>query len=437
MKNFAAETGGTIMMRWRFVLMLMVGIAISGFARNGMAGPVKPSIAQESLIGCYVRATDIGIGTLVLSLNPDFSYSAIVMGNGGDSGGDLGKALGHWRLSANVVMLTPERETLGLIGGLGRLSVRRVGGAYSLHLLETGKRGTLSSSPCWSPGSPLFENTATNSRFSGEMLAGKLRETRAAAEGGDAHAQNKLAEMYAFGRGGVVYDNVEAVKWYRKAAEQGLAEAAYMVGVMYREGNGVGEDDAQAVLWFRKAAEQGYASAQSDLGVMYRDGKGVAKDDAQALLWFHKAAEQGEVSGQNNLAAMYVCGCGVAQDDAKALEWFAKAGEQPSWGAENMDQSSWMVDKLKVRDRLRRWKKAAIRGDARAKSRLGELYGTSDRDGGGDGDGRQQDDTQAARWYRRAAVQGDPAGQDDLGVMYRDGRGVTRDDEQAVLWFRK
>jgi uncharacterized protein len=36
---------------------------------------------------------------------------------------------------------------------------------------------------------------------------------------------------------------------------------------------GVPEDDAEAVKWFRKAAEQGYADAQYNLGLMYAYGK--------------------------------------------------------------------------------------------------------------------------------------------------------------------
>ena len=41
-------------------------------------------------------------------------------------------------------------------------------------------------------------------------------------------------------------------------AEQGDAEAQYNLGVMYREGMGVTEDDVQAIYWFTKAAEQGH-----------------------------------------------------------------------------------------------------------------------------------------------------------------------------------
>ena len=53
----------------------------------------------------------------------------------------------------------------------------------------------------------------------------------------------------------------EAMKWYRKAAEQDAADAQLILGFMYDAGEGVPENDAEAVGWYRKAAEQGHAEA--------------------------------------------------------------------------------------------------------------------------------------------------------------------------------
>ena len=54
-------------------------------------------------------------------------------------------------------------------------------------------------------------------------------------------------------------------KEYRKAAEQGDANAQYNLGVCYEKGEGVKKDLSQAVQWYRKAAEQGMPGAQSKL----------------------------------------------------------------------------------------------------------------------------------------------------------------------------
>jgi TPR repeat protein len=50
-----------------------------------------------------------------------------------------------------------------------------------------------------------------------------------------------------------------------------------------------------------------------------------------------------------------------------------------------------------------------------------------------DGLGVSKDYTQAARWYRGAAEQGDPNGQYD--TLYAAGRGVPLDYESAYVWY--
>ena len=58
---------------------------------------------------------------------------------------------------------------------------------------------------------------------------------------------------------------ISSVTDIRKAAEQGNADAQFNLGLMYFEGEEVSQDDAEAVEWWRKAAEQGLAAAQSIL----------------------------------------------------------------------------------------------------------------------------------------------------------------------------
>ena len=89
---------------------------------------------------------------------------------------------------------------------------------------------------------------------------------------------------------GVPKDDAEAVKWFRKSAEQDYAMAQYNLGVMYSVGNGVPEDDVEAMKWVRKAAEQGDASAQKGLGIIYYNARGVPKDFGKAYVWLNLAA---------------------------------------------------------------------------------------------------------------------------------------------------
>jgi len=70
---------------------------------------------------------------------------------------------------------------------------------------------------------------------------------------------------------------------------------------MYDHGYGVPENDAEAVKWFRKATEQGVADAQLNLGVNYGNGTGVPKDYVKAHMWFSLTKAQGNKDASDYL----------------------------------------------------------------------------------------------------------------------------------------
>ena len=140
--------------------------------------------------------------------------------------------------------------------------------------------------------------------------------------------------VVAYNRG----DYATAIREWRPLAKQGVADAQYNLGVMYRKGRGVPQDDAEAVKWYRKAAEQGHAVAPVSLGVMYVRGRGVRQDYAAALQWWRKAAEQGVAGAQNNLGVLYSDGRGVPQDYVQAHMWLTLAASRHPPG-EDRDQS--------------------------------------------------------------------------------------------------
>jgi hypothetical protein len=73
------------------------------------------------------------------------------------------------------------------------------------------------------------------------------------------------------------------------------------------------------------------------------------------------------------------------------------------------------------------WKESAEQGDPRSQYELGLMYEN--------GEGVQQNDLEALRWYRQSAEQGLMAAQNSLGVMYSEGRGAPKDDLEAVKWY--
>ena len=146
------------------------------------------------------------------------------------------------------------------------------------------------------------------------------------AEQGNAEAQFLLGCCYHVGSG--VTENKEtAVYWYSKSAEQGNAEAQNQLAYCYENGEGVAVDEQMAVYWCRKAAEQGIAWSQYRLGLCYDSGEGVAEDKETAVYWYRKAAEQGHAEAQNQLAYCYEIGKGVAEDKEMAAYWRRKAAE--------------------------------------------------------------------------------------------------------------
>jgi TPR repeat protein len=70
----------------------------------------------------------------------------------------------------------------------------------------------------------------------------------------------------------------------------------------------------------------------------------------------------------------------------------------------------------------------ADRGNAEEQNTLGVMYR--------DGDGVTQSDTEAVKWFRLGADQGSAAAQTNLGFMYETGRGVTQSNTEAAKWFR-
>ena len=72
----------------------------------------------------------------------------------------------------------------------------------------------------------------------------------------------------------VLQDYTEALKWYRRAAEQGHSIAEYNFGVLHYRGLWSPGIFPEAAKWYRKAADQGNGDAQFSLAAFYYAGAG-------------------------------------------------------------------------------------------------------------------------------------------------------------------
>lgn len=111
-------------------------------------------------------------------------------------------------------------------------------------------------------------------------------------------AQNLQAGLDAYNRG----DWSTALNELLPLAEQGQVKAELYVGNLFGDGHGVELNHATAVKWFKKAAEQGDPEAEYDVGLFYYFGLGgLPKDVEKAAEWYRKSAAQGNSKAATGL----------------------------------------------------------------------------------------------------------------------------------------
>lgn len=119
------------------------------------------------------------------------------------------------------------------------------------------------------------------------------------AKQGNVRAQFELASIH------YIKNRIEeAIDWFGRAAEQGLARAQYNLGYMYNLGEGVKQDYELAHKWYLNAARQGYASATNNLGYMYEAGEGVEINYEKAHMYYSLSAAQGDKGATKNRDAL-------------------------------------------------------------------------------------------------------------------------------------
>lgn len=177
----------------------------------------------------------------------------------------------------------------------------------------------------------------------------------------------------------------EAIKWLRRAADQGHDGATFDLGLTLRER---GEPD-KADEWFRRAADRGNVAAIYNVGLRLKEEEEEPFEEAEQ--WFRRAAEGGDVAAMYNLGLVLR---DKGENDAAEL-WLRR-------GAEGGDVAAMYNLGLLLRDRR-------------------------------DQDGDRRDREGAELWLRRSAHEGDPAAMRDLSLLLREG-GLN---EESELWLRR
>ncbi len=124
-------------------------------------------------------------------------------------------------------------------------------------------------------------------------------------------------------------DSETALEELLPLAEDGDADARFILGLMYATGEGVPHDYVEAMRWYRLAAEQGYAAAQFNLADMYKYGKGATQDYVQAYMWWSVAGANGfeEANLHRDIVSEWMAPADISQAQRLAREWLEAHGE--------------------------------------------------------------------------------------------------------------
>ncbi|TAL80422.1 MAG: sel1 repeat family protein [Beijerinckiaceae bacterium] len=155
-----------------------------------------------------------------------------------------------------------------------------------------------------------------------------------------AAAKNNAGALYNLGilelqkKTGGTPDFKKAADYFGKAAEFGLPDADYALGLLYRKGRGVVRDDKIAALWMSRAARENNIPGEVEYAIMLFNGIGVAKDETAAARLFLKAAAANNPVAQDRIARLLVVGRGIKSDLVQAMKWHIlarAAGEKDPW----------------------------------------------------------------------------------------------------------
>ena len=229
-------------------------------------------------------------------------------------------------------------------------------------------------------------------------------------------------------------DPKAALALYGEAADQGNAQAMYLLGTYYLTGAFVEKQDlAVAAEFFRRAAELNYLPAVFRLALFTLDGiGGIPRDRDEGFRLTRLAADGGLAPAQLFWGQMLAAGDAGEKDPAEALRYFRMAAEQDYGPALSEVGRYYEQGKCGLRadpeTAFKFYLRAAEKKDPMGLCRLGVCYEY--------GKGTDRDPKKAAECYRKAADRGYANAQYNLGLCYAGGIGVTENEEEAVRLFR-
>lgn len=145
----------------------------------------------------------------------------------------------------------------------------------------------------------------------------------------DAKVATRLADTLHQGKT-VPKDDVEAAKWYQRAAERKEPRAISMYAQMLVDGGTVPRDRDRGLALLQQLADRGYSSAALQLGEILESGRGDAAPDLAGAVRSYKQGcdnkisdkpqRNGRIEACRHYAQMLKDGRGIEADPDKAAE---------------------------------------------------------------------------------------------------------------------
>ena len=221
------------------------------------------------------------------------------------------------------------------------------------------------------------------------------------------------------------------INYIIKSAEQGEAEAQYLLGYCYQFGIGVEQNEKLAVKWYRVSAEQKYPLAQYALGGCYFQGQGVKQNDDKAIRLFEIAAQNGVGLAFHQLGDVYEYGWGVEKDCVKAVEYYQKASDLGVDLAKRKLGHAYFYGKGIEKDEKKGfllYKEVADRGDSFSAYNVACCYLNAE--------GIESSIPLAFKYANKAAENNDPDAQYLLSLYYHEKCGIEPEANKSLAYLK-
>ena len=174
-----------------------------------------------------------------------------------------------------------------------------------------------------------------------------------------------LGIQHQYGRYGLEIDVTRAAELYERAAELGVIDAHYNLGVLYDEETDVEKDTAKAIMHYEAAAMCGHVASRHNLGCKECD---VGNYDLALKNWMISAT-LGYENSLNNVKSFFMNGLATKADYAAALRRYQNAvGEMSRVLTEMRPKQSWRASKVQ-----NRWAGSSPRRAAEAAAQRGGI----------------------------------------------------------------